>query len=200
MESLLLFLSDFLMFLPETWSRLVSGYHQDFWPLQIFALLSGLWILWLVFHPSARSDRLISTVLCASWSWVGAVFHFQYFSTISWAAWAFGGLFLLQAALFLVFGVMLNKIRYLPAPSMTRRVAVFIVLFALLGWPAITAAVSGDPAQAGFFGLSADATSLATIGFILFARPVYRWLLLPLPLIWGLISIALSWTMAAAAG
>jgi hypothetical protein len=219
MESLLLFLSDFLMFMPQTYTRLIARYHQDLWPWQIIALISGVLLLLLIWYRPAHDhltrldlprsrlnydrlnyDRLINAGLCVCWLWVGLVFHFEYFTTITWVAWGFGGLFVLQGGLFLCFGVVLDKIQYQHRHnrSLIHRSGLVLVLFALFIWPVITALNTGHWLQASTFGFSPDATCIGTMGFILLAKSRRVWWCLLLPVIWGFISAALVWTMARA--
>ena len=199
LDALLMYLSDFLMFMPETWDRLVARYHQDIWPIQIPTVMAGFGMLWLMFYRRVYSDRLINSGLCVFWLWVGVVFHFKYFTTISWAAWGFGGLFILQAVLHLLFGVVFNKIQFqLPGQhSMINRFGVIVILLSLLVVPLATAINASDWTQSQIAGISPDATSLATIGFMLSAKPGARGVWMLLPILWLLISLAQSWTMTA---
>ena len=51
--------------------------------------------------------------------------------------------------------------------------------------------------QAEVFGITPDPTALATLGVALLAPARTMWLLLPLPLLWCLVSGATLWTMKA---
>lgn len=199
-EALWLFLSDFLMFEPQTWTRLIARYQQDWWPFQSIALLLGVVLLWLLYYRPRQADRLINAGLCLCWLWVGLVFHLQYVATISWAAWGFAGLFITQGVLFLLFGVLGGQLTYLSPSAKTRsninRFAIMVIVFSLAIYPLITAALAGDWMQSSIFGLSPDATSLATMGFMLAAKPGVRGLWLLLPVLWLIISIFMGWVMA----
>ena len=52
-----------------------------------------------------------------------------------------------------------------------------------------------DLMQAELFGSAADPTAFGTLGFVLMARGTWRWLLVPVPLIWCLIASATLWVM-----
>lgn len=191
-DSFLLYLSDFLMFTPEIWARLLTRYHQDMWPLPLFTVLLGGFLLWLIYYRPQHCDRMINAGLCVCWLWVGFVFHFNYFSTITWAAFGFAGLFILQALLYLCFGVMFNKLQYqdINDHSLVNKMGVFIVVFSLIAFPLLTGLHANDWSQAHVFGLSPDATCLVSIGFILCAKPVARGFWLILPLVWCVINVA----------
>ena len=47
-------LSDFLMFSPRTYWRLIENYNQAIWPAQVVALAAGLVLLWLAADWRAR--------------------------------------------------------------------------------------------------------------------------------------------------
>jgi len=46
------------------------------------------------------SGRAIGWLLAAFWAWMAVAYHFAYFTRINPAAWLFGALFLVEAALF----------------------------------------------------------------------------------------------------
>ena len=50
-------LSDFLMYAPRTYWRLVELHNRDFWPLQLPLLAAGLAALWPAHAGSARAWR-----------------------------------------------------------------------------------------------------------------------------------------------
>ncbi len=196
-ELIRLFLADFLMFQPQTYQRLLANYNQTLWPMQLVALLLGLALLWLLFKRPKQADRLINTGLCICWLWVGVVFHLQYFASINWAAWGFGALFMLQAALLLLFGVLLNKVTYQHVQTPVSRFGLLVFLFALVVYPLLTALMAGDWAQGHYFGTSADGTCLATMGLLMIVKSGWRWLLAVLPVIWLVISVVMGWVLSA---
>ncbi|WDE10609.1 DUF6064 family protein [Thalassomonas haliotis] len=194
-ESLFFFLADFLMFTPENYLRLISHYNRETWPLPLLALLLGTANLVLIKSRYLHRDRLINLSLVCHWLWVGIVFHYYYFSAINWAAPAFALLFVLQAVQLAIFGVLQNKIHYQTPLTQLSYIGLFIYLFALLFYPGITAYLHQDWQQAGYYGVSADATCLATMGLLLMTKSRSRYYLI-LPLIWCLLSAAMAWVMA----
>src|SRR3954471_13467508 len=59
-------LSDFLMFSPEAYWRLIARHNAASWPAQVVGLGLALALPWLVHHGSARPVLL---VLAAAWAW-----------------------------------------------------------------------------------------------------------------------------------
>src|SRR6185369_9229836 len=95
-------LSDFLMFSPEIYWRLVARYNRDLWPLQLPALAAGWIALWLAIAPRPGSQRITALILAAAWLWTGWAFHWQRFAAINWAAEYLAIAFGVQAVLLLV--------------------------------------------------------------------------------------------------
>jgi hypothetical protein len=52
-------------------------------------------------------------------------------------------------------------------------------------------------ASSEIFGIAPDPTAIATLGFLLFARGKFLPLLLPIPVLWCLLSGMTLWTMSA---
>ncbi|MFT7116230.1 MAG: hypothetical protein ACI9I0_001440 [Rhodoferax sp.] len=98
-------LSDFLMFAPSTYWRLMELYNRAFWPLQLLALLAGGAALWLASLQRPAAGRSLVLLLAVLWLWVGWAFHYQRYASINLlapyaaAAFALQGLLLLGACL-----------------------------------------------------------------------------------------------------
>ena len=67
-------LSDFLMFSPRTYWRLVELYNRDVWPAQLVALAAGLAAIALARSNKPAGGRLLAALLVAAWLWVGWAF------------------------------------------------------------------------------------------------------------------------------
>ena len=182
--------SDFLMFSPTTWWRLVDSYNRAAWPGQLLMLAAGLLLLWLALRPRPRLGRAISLVLVIVWLWVGWAFHWQRYANINWAAGYVAAAFGLQAALLLVAGVSANAVDVPAASNRLRRAGLAMAVAGILLYPLIAPATGRPWSQAEVFGLMPEPTALATIGLLLSsAQPFRRWLLV-IPTL----SLALGWT------
>ncbi|WP_281560005.1 DUF6064 family protein [Thalassomonas sp. RHCl1] len=195
LEPLFLFLSDFLMFTPENYVRLLTHYNQAVWPLPLLTLLLGAVNLMLIKSRYRHRHRLVNLSLACHWLWVGLVFHCHYFSAINWAAPAFALLFTVQAALLVFFGVFKHNIRYQAQFTAIGYSGLLLYLFALLLYPALTAYLHQGWESADYYGVGADATCLATLGLLLMTAGRSRYYLI-LPLLWCLLSAAMAWMMA----
>jgi len=194
--------SDVLMYSREVYLYYLRAYGDAFVGVHVLNAFLALVLPVLVWNPSfiggwvsRYRHRGGSLILGYVWTWIAIGFHWTYFLPINYAAWAFLILFLLEAALFLVFGVLLGCIEYqMPfsggaslAASGIRITGIAVYVFSLLGVPVMTWTWEGDLFH---FGWTAEATVLGTMGLVLLVRN--RWIsymLLPLPLLYALWSV-----------
>ena len=181
-------LSDFLMFSPATYWRLVERYNREVWPLQLLMLAAGLLLIWrTAVRPADR--RILAVVLAAVWIWVGWAFHWRRYAPINWAAEYFAAVYALQAMLLLAAG--------LPRPAGNpgastgiREIGVALASIGVLVYP-ISGVLAGRPwSQAEVFGLMPEPTALATLGLLLATGQGRRGWLLLIPVLSLLVGIA----------
>lgn len=89
-----------------------TAYKLAIWPLQLIAAAMGLFAMGLLYCRPSWADRAISGVLATFWLAMGIAYHVSFFSAVNRATYAFAMLFLIAAALFLVEGVIRDKIRF----------------------------------------------------------------------------------------
>lgn len=170
-------LSDFLMFSPRTYWRLVEQYNRDIWPAQLLAAGSGLVLLWLAAGRRAGAGRVVAAVLAAAWLWVGWAWHWQRYATINWAAPYFAVVFWLEAALFVILGVVRRGGPHRSASTAGGGVGWVLAVCGLLLYP-LAGLVAGRPwTQAELFAVMPEPTALASLGLLLAgAQPHAKWL------------------------
>jgi hypothetical protein len=98
-------LSDFLLFSPRTYYRLLELYNLAIWPAQLLALALGVLILALLRPGPAWQGRGVAAVLAACWLWVAWAYFLERYETINWAASYFAFGFAIEALLLLWIGV-----------------------------------------------------------------------------------------------
>lgn len=168
-------LESFALFSARTYYRLIEAYNADLWPLQWLALAAGAGALvWLLREHSVLRDRAVFVMLAVAWLWVAWGYQHQRFATINWAADYAAALFAAQAAALLWVGVVRGGIAFRRDASPTDPVAITIIVAALAGYPLIAAALGRPWLQAEVFGLMPEPTAIATLGFLLLARPLPR--------------------------
>jgi hypothetical protein len=187
-------LSDFLLFSPRTYYRLLELYNLAVWPWHIPAIALGLVILATWLRGRARQGRIIAAILAACWLWVAWAYLVRRYDTINWAASYFAGGFAAEVVLLIWTGLVRNRLRLRPAADLPGITGLGIFLLALLAWPLIGPLVGRPWVQAEIFGIAPDPTVVATLGVLVVADRT-RWELLTIPLLWCAISGATLWTM-----
>jgi hypothetical protein len=158
-------LSDFLMFSPATYWRLVERYNRDMWPLQLLTLTAGVVLLWLVTRRHRRAPAAAAIALAVAWLWVGWGFHWQRYAPINWAARYLAAAFLVQAALLLVAAAFAARSNPDARRARSNRIGLSVAALGLL-YP-LGAVLAGRPmAQAEVFGLLPEPTALFTLGLL----------------------------------
>ena len=105
-------LSDFLLFSPRTYYRLLERHNQSVWPAHLLTVGLGLVILLLVSRTTGGPGRVISAAVAALWAWVAWSFLWQRYATITWAATYFAWLFAVQVLRLVWVGVARKSLRY----------------------------------------------------------------------------------------
>lgn len=203
-------LSDFLMYSPQTWARLVELYNLAVWPMHLPAMATGLTCLAVARaarQSPGRHGQVLMALLAPCWAWVGWAFHHERQSSIDLAANAYGIAFGVQALLLTVVAVRARspvcaglagvRTRVSPRPARLRRGAGLALLtLGVLAWPAAMALTDRPWSQVAVFGLMPDPTVVATLGALLLLPGRLQTLLLwPIPIIWCAIAGATAWTL-----
>lgn len=188
--------SDFLMFSPRTYWRLVELYQRDLWPVQLLTLGAGLALLWLAASRRPAAGRMICAVLAMAWLWVGWAFHWQRYATINWAARYFAVAFAVQATALIALGLLRSGHRGPMQRDGVERIGLLLGAFGVLAYP-LAGFLAGRPlAQAEVFGLMPEPTALATVGLLLAAGPSQRGWLILIPMLSLAIGIATLWLVS----
>ena len=184
-------LSDFLLFSARTYYRMFELYHREIWPAQIVALAAVVMIVVVLVRPIKHRDKVVAVTLGVAWLWAGVMFHMRRYASINWAATYFGALFVVQAILLLVAPITRPRSDLDVSPG--RRAAVAFLAAVVL--PAIVGVVTERTwRQVEVFGLTPDATAIATVALLAFAAE-RRSFLLVAPLMWCVIGGATLWAL-----
>jgi hypothetical protein len=185
-------LSDFLLFSPRTYYRLLELYNQAIWPAQLVGAAMGAAIVALMVAPRVGRERVVAGLLAACWLWIAWAFHWQRYAQINWAAPWFAAAFALEALLLVVLGVAAKRIVW-PARELRIGAAFFAIIVA--GYPLLAPLAGRSWTTAETFGVAADPTAIATVAALALARGRARWALLAIPLLWCATAALTLWAM-----
>ncbi len=178
-----------LPFSREQFLAVFVAHNHALWPAQLAAALLGGVIVWTLCRRSLdRSDRsLIATGLAAMWLVTGIGYHALHFARINPTAWAFAALFVVQAALLLVDGVLRAHLAFDPRAAPQRWLGWSLVGYAAALYPAIGLAMGLRWDELPAFGLAPCPVALFTTGCLLLTQHDVPRRLLVIPLCWSLI-------------
>lgn len=189
-------LSDFLMYAPRTYWRMVELYNREFWPLHLPLFATGLAALWLGYTRPARTWRPIVLGLAAAWLWVGWAFLWERYATINWAASYVAIAFSVQAVL--LAGMALRTRQPAPPPGRHARGLGALLAAAGLLYPLLGLALGRPWVQAEVVGMAPEPTALFTLGLLLMggqpSTRTGRALLFYIPVLCLLMGAATGWT------
>ena len=172
-------LEDFLLFAPRTYFRLIELHHAAVWPAQLLAGAALVLVGVLIWR--GHGLRAVVLVLAAGWLFVAWAWFWLRYATINWAAGGAALAFLLEALALLALG--LSGRLGLAGPG-RRRAAVGLFAAACL-LPIVTAPLAGRSWQQADLALVLpDSTALATLAVLAGCTGWWRWLLVPVPLLW----------------
>lgn len=181
-------LSDFLLFSPRTYYRLLERHNEAIWPAQIVTLGMGLVILGLLLRPRAQQGRVVAAVVAILWGWIAWAFFWQRYSTINWAAIYIVPLFALEALLLVWIGVVRGGLTFRLTRDAVGMLGIGLFISSLSLYPVIAPLAGRSWQQTEIFGIGPDPTVIATLGLLLLAEGRPRWELLSVPMLWSIIT------------
>lgn len=187
-------LSDFLMFAPRTYWRLVELYNADVWPAQAVVVAVGCAALLLAARGGSAAARIVPALLAAAWAWVAWAWLHSRFATINWPADYAAVAFAVEAALLAGFALRRDRLQAASA-SLTGGAGLGIAALAVAAYPFAAPLAGRSMVIAEIAGLMPDPTAIATLGLVLRASPAARFVLMPIPLLACCASAAMHWTM-----
>jgi hypothetical protein len=189
-------LSDFLLFSPRTYYRLIERYNEALWPVHLLTLMLGCGLLVLLLRTRAGWPRVVWPTLALLWAWVAWAFLWQRYSTINWAAALLVPLFALQGLLLAWAGWVRKPAGLFTSGGAARVLGMVLLMASVVVYPVI-AILAGRPwKQAEVFGMTPDPTAIATVGLTLLAGHRLRSSLLVIPVVWCLFSGLTLWAMS----
>jgi hypothetical protein len=189
-------LSDFLLFSPRTYYRLLERYNEAVWPAHLVTLGLGLVFLMLLRRRSVKWQGVaVCFILALLWAWISWAFLWRRYGSINWAAMYFLPLFALQVLLLAWNGVFRRRLTFRVASGAAPVTGITLYLFSLFCYPALASLAGRSWHQSEAFGIAPDPTAMATIGLTLLVPNRIPASLLIVPVLWCLFSGLTLWAM-----
>lgn len=186
-------LQDFVMFGPQVFLRLFVRINQDLWPWQVLAVIAAIGIPVLLLRQGRNARRLAVGLIAVAWAVSGYGFLVGYFGPINWPAVWFGWAFVAQGVL-LAAAMFSGGVREAALPS-GRFVALWLIV--VCGLPLLAVAESGQWQAVALFGIAPGTTAAAGALIVALITGPWRWLYLPVLVLWSLFSAAILWVLQA---
>lgn len=176
-----------LPFTVDQFLGVFEQYNQAIWPMHILVYLLGIAAIFFAVKQTQYTNQIISIVLAFFWAWIGIVYHLVYFSTINGAAIGFGALFIVQAILWLIFGVFLPKLSFQLEINSYSIVGVALIIYAMLIYPIIGTLLGHGYPRSPSFGVAPCPTAIFTFGLLLWTNTKLPKVVLLIPLLWSVL-------------
>lgn len=155
------------------------------WPMQLVWYASAVAMIGLALWPRRRTTQLICLLAAADLAWEGIVYFGLQRSDMN-LAWLWATVFVLEAILLLVAGIVRHDLVIAPRWDLASLLGAAFILYALVAYP-IIGLLGGHPLSTlPVFGLAPCATIIFIFGLLLWGRPAAPTYLLPVLLAWGL--------------
>ena len=175
-------------FTSEQFFEVFKNYNLTVFPMQIIFYLMALWIFYLMIKPNSKSNKILTILLSFFWLWMGIVYHIIFFTTINKLAYVFGGFFIIQGILFLIFGVIQNRFSFSFQKDKYGIIGIFFIAFSLLIYPILGLVFGHNYPYSPTFGLPCP-TTIFTFGVLLLNQKKCSISILLIPFVWSIIGL-----------
>jgi hypothetical protein len=168
-------------------------YNEAVWPLQLLLVAAAVALV-IVAVVSPQRSRVVIAGLAALWAYAALAYHLVFFAALTPAAYLFAALFLTEAALLAWHGLRTRRLHLAVPPDLPSRIiGGVLVLYAVVGYPALALASGQHYPAVPTFGVPCP-TTILTFGVLMWCLRPVPWSVLVVPAVWSLIA-----TVAAAA-
>jgi hypothetical protein len=174
-----------LPFAPDEFFDVLAAYNEWLWPVVLMLWLVTAYAVVMLIRARPVRIWFIPGLLAFQWAWSGLAYHAAFFSRINTAAWVFAGLFVLEAALLVWYGVVHYRFRLSRGSFFQQVLSWGLIAYALL-YPAIARAEGHAFPRLPIFGVPCP-TTILTIGFLLAVDRSLPRLVAVIPLLWAFI-------------
>ncbi len=183
-----------LPFTIEQFLEVFRQYNISVWPMQVFLSALALIAVYFSIRSKPFSTKIIVCILAFFWLWMGTIYHLVFFSRINKAAMVFGTLFIVQAAIFLYFGLIKNKLSFSLKPDKYGITGIIFIVFALLIYPLLGYWLGHIYPSSPTFGLPCP-TTIFTFGILLFSVSRISPWIIAIPFLWSVIGFSAAFSL-----
>ncbi|MFZ0390895.1 MAG: DUF6064 family protein [Calditrichia bacterium] len=173
----------------EQFLSVFEKYNLTIWPMQIVLYLLALVAIFLTLKPRKAAGRIISLILAIFWLWMGIVYHLLFFTAINPAAYIFAMLYIVQAILFLVAGIIKTNLSFKFQANLYGLTGALFLIYALLVYPLLGYAFGHAYPAMPTFGAPCP-TTIFTFGILLLTVKRVPKYLLVIPFLWSLLGFS----------
>lgn len=184
-----------LPFTVEQFYGVFRTYNLTVWPAQVLLLALAVAALGLVAFPRRWSGVGVSAILAFLWLWLGVAYHLAFFAAINPLAYAFAGVSVAGALVFLWQGVVKRKLDFKPPFDLRTVTGALLVMFALAIYPAWSMFAGHYYPGLVTFGLPCP-TTIFTIGMLAFTVRPYPRGPFVVPVLWSFIGGQAAFVLA----
>lgn len=178
-----------LPFTIEQFLSVFANYNQSVFPMQIVLNLLAFFAILILFLKQKYSSKIIAFILSLFWLWTGLVYHIMFFSSINKAAYFFGSLYIVQAMLFFIFGVVKEKLNFQFNKNINGITGLILIIYALVIYPVLGYLFGHIYPQSPTFGAPCPIT-IFTFGILFFTTNKIPMYLILIPLLWSLVGLS----------
>lgn len=164
-------------------------YNAAVWPAQVVLLALAAVALAYAMLGGARSARRVNAILALLWLWMAIAYHIAFLAAITRVAVVFAIAFAAQAALFAWFALGPRPLEYQPRVDAAGFAGAALVLYALVGYPALGVALAHRYPAAPTFGVPCP-TTIFTFGLLLWCRGSVPWRVVVIPALWAVVGMS----------
>jgi hypothetical protein len=189
-----------LPFTAEQFFEVFAAYNSSVWPWQFVLALTAATVAIGAWRRPEMGGRTVPAFLAMLWLWSGLAYHLAQFTRINPAAYAFAGLFVLQALLW-AWAAARPQLRFASPGGSSWTIGAIGIVYALVVYPLVGRALGHGYLQAPTFGAPCPSV-IFTFGILLWARPPVPMRLLVIPFLWAVLAApaALGWGVLEDAG
>ncbi|HEY2776190.1 MAG TPA: DUF6064 family protein [Candidatus Binatia bacterium] len=171
-----------------------TAYNQALWPAPEILSLIAFGTVCLALFPGPRRDRVAAALMSLLWAWSGLIYSSGFLSRITPLGYLFGGIFALQAAFLLHFGVLRHDVRFWAHNGPRHLAGIMLIFYALVAYPSLAALLGHAHPTSPSFGVPTPVT-IFTFGMLLLTRAPYARVLFVVPLFWTIIGTWLAFEL-----